>query len=518
LKGHLDEARNAALSIERFTRAPLFADVDQVSREMDGVERALVMDPKFAWHAAFAGAFDSENRLRSSVGLPARARAYSGKVDPVAAAAEVGKVLARAERGNDQPADPATASPQALVVNVGLNIASAYERMHDGMSAFERAFSVTDPPKLSIGDILLNASVAFLLDVASAGVATYVSGALGKALAAPAAAASKAELEIEHIVVEGNVIPGALAASAPNVATAPSVNESLKSRVTGIMRGASAKAQILPGQPTAPTVLNHFVATALASITAAKLDSAKTITGLGEALAQLDVSALRALNEEMTRRVADPSDALYDRAVVEYEKLRTANAAAARAGRVDPLLDAKHLGNVRDEDIAGVLEVGLHVSASNRTTFDYLRLQAGEPAGRKWLHEHKQPLRNLGMHRIFHVRFDSAEPAPGLAALLQGRDYLTFGVGATEGLQLETINEQEWLWLRLLAADRPVDDVHAFALDLRDRDDLEGRTPQEAAAHLRHQLDMRISRDAALARVRSLIAFGDTLTSDKVEP
>lgn len=520
LKGHLDEARNAAFGIDRSTRGPLFADVDQVSRELDAVERSLTMDPRFAWHSAFAGAFDAENRLRSTVGLPARARAYSGKVDPTAAAEQVLKELQVSGTGKESRVDAATATPQELVVHVGLNIASTYERMHNAMTAFKDDFAVEDPPTLSIGDILVNASVAFLLDVATAGVASFVGNALGKVLTVPAAAAAKETVhEAEELVVEGNVIPMTMASVATNEAVRnASANDAIRSRVTGIMKGATTKAQITPPHPSAPTLLNHFVANAIARITDGKLDSTKLIVSLGQALSQLDPSALRALNEEMLERINDPATAMYDRAVVEFEKLRTANALAQKQDSGDPRLDAKHVGNWRDEDIAGVLEVGLHVSASNQVTFDHLRLQGGEPAAREWLRRTKQPLRSLGLHRIFNVRFESALPAPGLASVFHGRDYVTFGVGAKGGLQLETLDEKEWLWLRLFAADRSVHDLNALALAVSDHDGGIGATPEQAAEHLRHQMEMKISRDAAVAKVRSLIMFGDTLTTDKVEP
>ncbi|MEO8845883.1 MAG: hypothetical protein ABI704_30205, partial [Kofleriaceae bacterium] len=258
--------------------------------------------------------------------------------------------------------------------------------------------------------------------------------------------------------------------------------------------------------------------TAIAGITDAKLNSTGLVAGLGEALSQLDPAALGELDLEMKLKIKEPARALRERALSEYERLRTENALARRAGHADPLLEAKHLGNWRDEDIAGVLEVGLNVSATNDVTFEYVRLQSSEPAARSRLREKKQPIRALGLHRIFHVRFASAQSNSPVAALLEARDYLTFGVGATEGLQLETIDEKEWLWLRLLAAGDQVNDLEALALELRDREFGDANTPEKAAKHLRHQVEQRVSRDAALARVRAMIAFGDTVTTDKVAP
>jgi hypothetical protein len=516
LKGHLAEARNAAMAIDRFARGPLFADVDQVSQELDGVERALTMDPKFAWHAAFAGAFDAENRLRSAVGLPARARAYSGTVDPKAAANQVLEELNSA--GTAKPrSDPATKTPQESVVDVGLNIASAYEHMHDKMGAFGKALSVTDPPSLSIGDMLFNAAVTIILDLATAGIASFMGGALTKALAVPV---QKAAHEMEDIVVEGMVVDAtaiAKTATEHEAIRQAGVKAFVTGRVAGVMKMASSKLQITL-QPSSPTVLDRFVATTMAGITAAKLDSTRLVVGLGEALSQLDPAALRELDAAMLNNIDEPASALVARALVEYEKLRTENAVAIRADHTDPLLEAKHIGIGRDEDIDGVLEVGLNVSATNEVTFDYLRLQGSEPAARARLHENKQPLRTLGLHRIFHVRFASAKLDPTVASVLQIRDYLTFGVGATEGLQLETIDEKEWLWLRLLAAGNQVHDLNAVALELRDQELGAANTPEAAAAHLRHQVEQRVSRDAALAKVRSMIAFSDTVTTDKVVP
>jgi hypothetical protein len=517
LKGHLAEARNAAMAIDRSMRGPLFADVDQVSQELDGVERALTMDPKFAWHAAFAGAFDAENRLRSAVGLHARARAYSGTVDPKAAAQQVLEELNDTGAAKKSRPDPATATPQQSVVDVGLNIASAYERMHDDMMQFQSDLSVTDPPALSIGDMLVNATLTILMDVVTAGIASFMGDALTKVLASPGAAAAAAKV--------ANELGGGRSAAtiAKKVAEhealrQASINAAARSRVAGIMKMGTSKLQIAPATPSSPTLLSHFVATTIAGITAAKLDSTRLVVGLGDALSQLDPAALRELDLEMLAKIDDPARALVARALIEYERLRTENAVAARAGHVDPLLNAKHVVNWRDEDIAGVLEVGLNVSSADDVTFDYLRLQGSEPSARARLHANKQPLRGLGLHRIFHIRFASAKLDPTVASVLQLRDFLTFGVGATEGLELETIDEKEWLWLRLLAAGNQVNDLNALALELRDQELGDANTPEKAATHLRHQIEQRVSRDAAIAKVRSMISFGDTLTTEKVAP
>ena len=166
---HLNLATRASDSLDRYARDPLERDVDLLSNDMATLAQRLARTPRFEWKIEFASAFDAENKLRASLGLPAIIRPYSGHTDPADAARFAGDAAADTKGVHQIEGDT---SPAVYANRVASHVSDSYDSMIVGMDIFYRNYVDDNAPNTSISDLIFRAALIALLTETTAGLGT----------------------------------------------------------------------------------------------------------------------------------------------------------------------------------------------------------------------------------------------------------------------------------------------------------------------------------------------------------
>ncbi len=486
---HLNLATRASDSLDRYARDPLERDVELLSNDMATLAQRLARTPRFEWKIEFASAFDAENKLRASLGLPAIMRPYSGHTDPAEAARFAGDAAADTKGVHRIEGDGSPADYAAQVVS---HVRDSYDSMILGMQNFHNEYVDDNAPNTSISDLILKAALIALLTESTAGLGIW----LGNALMRPSL-----------IPVNEAVSASGKAALATTTLVNANVTALAKTSIGTILKFGGDKLTGPPPAMTGAKLLTRFVNATTIELHNRKVAVADDLAKLTGSLAQLDVAVLQKLSEETSSIANAASTTLTDHAQVEYQNLKAQEFLGLSKGSTDPTIRNRTEQLGYPMDIPGVLELDLSVSGDHDIRLTRLRLGASERAAREFLQKNPNTLGSSGLNRQYRVHFDKKLPD-----LFPSTPPVTFGVGAHTGLQLDTLDEQEWALLRLFATDRNVETMSAAALRIEDR--LEGDpTGWNAALAFRRAA----SRNAAIQKLQLLVQFGDLVSTREIE-
>ena len=442
LKLHFAIASDEAHAVtDRRARRTLKPDVEAVSVAMDQLAESLAMKPQIPWDVSFASAFDAENELRSELGLVARARPYSGNVDPVAAMQQV-RGIANGEE--EEVRGQTWHDPDAAVAAIHEAITHIFDRQLHAIRDLSTNLLHRDPtPSRSWADMLVEVATNVALMVAAGAIGGAVSGllkprleALQVGLTVPRSTMALLSKEAQGVVTSDILSRGVLARAVISDALKDGAKEMFRSP----MRIATATHVVAPGT----TALEYFIHAHNEKLSLAKLNASLAVLQVATALRQADLQTLNVLAHTLVtdmRQVAYETQ--YDHSMREWQNFKARLDAGPASVQMGKRTDRD--ADIRDDRTRGVVEVALALSADRTMTRRSLRLRDAEPAARAHFRRLAIPLGTAGLNQ----RYDVLLVAPG------NSERLVFGVGPDRGVIVESLTGTEWRLLRMLAEHEP---------------------------------------------------------------
>ncbi len=478
---HLVEASSAAEAVaDRGERIKLAPDVEGLASDMKTLGALLSIEPKLQWDQAFAASFDAENHLRAVIlgGGQTLPRPYSGTIDPEAA---MNLVKGTKPDGTVTPAVALTSStfadPQSAVNEIASTLQFAYQAQHDVLGNLEKHLREPRVPKTSLFDTLLNLAVEAVIAAASAGLATAVSRALGSSLRAAALAEKEAH---SVLALDGEELTKTLATMIePTDGRRALAVEMAKNVSKQLFKTAGDNGvKMARSEPsTNITLLSSFVEGQQHAVRAAQYSASTQMNVLSPALAQLDLATLSQAARELRSLPQTAADGIYDRALIEWENLRSQLARPTAFGTVTDaaarVSDPQHAPHDPDlnvslrpgaEAIPGVLEIALVVDATPGATkgvrLSSMILRDGEPAATMYLRSKAMKLPDVGINRLYKLSFENPVSQIGIPKGPSGT-LVDIGVGARQGFQAGTIDQSELRILKLYVSGSPLNLITA---------------------------------------------------------
>ncbi len=525
LHKHLRQAVAASLDVaNRMTRDQLTADVEALSAELNGVAQTLATHPKLPWASAFATAFDTENQMRTAIGLSTIARPYTGTIDPAQAAEAVAKLA------KDPSAATTTqfADPQAAVNHIVWLLDRVYEAKEKAIERFGTAMKEKGADAEPWWQKLLEFAVTTALSAISAGVATAISKSIESALKATASDGALRSINpVNPKLTKYEVDKAFEDALKPTAVMRAVIVDAAKDATKNISKATlEAGLTTLKTEPHSTEPLGQFVELHVNAFSAERTTANAEIVSLESALAQLELGELTALAGQLNDAPTIADQLVFEHATYEWENLR-ARAATGASDHEDPNLNGARRAT-GEEAIAGVLEVGLDVDADrsklSESKLAYMVLRDGEPAAVKSLRHLKRRLGSIAMNRAYQFSFDrflSDTAYPGSIVPTAGASFVKVGVGAKQGFQASTVDAIEMKLLTRYASSRSVGTNATAALELageRVADELESapNSPAAITSKLADQQRTVAAEADAYATVRALIELADSFTSDRL--
>ncbi len=443
LKLHFAIASDEAHAVtDRRARRTLKPDVEAVSVAMDQLAESLAMKPQIPWDVSFASAFDAENELRAELGLVARARPYSGNVDPVAAVQQV-RSIANGElmdtRGETWT-DPGTAV-QAII--------TAVEQLFDqqllAITKLGMDLQHLDPvPPRSWTDLLVEIGTNVAISAVAGAMGALASRFFAKRLEEFQLGLSVPRSVLDELSNEERGIIASQLLPRSGVLARAVVGESLKDGTKEMFKSAVRQATAKHYSPPGTSALEDFVYTHVAKLQFAKQQAGLAVLHLSPALRQADMQTLNVLAYTLTTTMPDAArDSQYDHSMREWQNFKarlSAGPASVQMGR-----STDRDADVGDEHTPGVVEIGLAVTADRTVTRRSLRLRDAEPAARAHFRRLAIPLGTIALNQRYDVLL-----------LAQGNsDTIAFGVAPDRGLIIESLTSRERRLLKMLAEHEP---------------------------------------------------------------
>ncbi|HEY3803646.1 MAG TPA: hypothetical protein VGL61_13615 [Kofleriaceae bacterium] len=519
---HLQQAVAASLDVaDRGTRIKLTGDVQALSADMSSLAQLLGVEPKLEWSSAFASAFDTENHLRSTIGLEKLARPYTGTIDPVKAAEAVEQMA----EGKAPAASGRFTDPQAAVGYAEGLLDRVYASKQDAIAEFDSAIREKREVQTPWWETLVELAVTTALSAVSAGVGGMVSKSFERALTNAAKSRLPARLAGEGAYESDKRIEGALKDSSLQRAF---LVDSAKDAAKNVTKAAlEAGLAAVTGQHLVSTELvGQFIEAHKHGIDVERQSAKRAGAQLSAPLATLDLDALNALIGALESVPAQAHDLALAHAMYEWENLR-ARIATATQDDQDAKLEAPHMA-IGETPIDGTLEVGIDVDPDSTrmgsSTLAYMVLRGGEPAALKELRREARAFGTIPMNRMYQLSFDrrfSDTPHTGGPDRLAGVAFVKVGVGARRGFQAGTLDSEELAVMERYVSKRDpiVSPLEQLGSTIGSAlDDLTTReTPGTIAGRVAaQQRDLEVEQ-RAIGALKALISLADTFTTDKLE-